>query len=434
MRIDLQSIKLFIDTHGKASGKDDFAGVYRQYAEACRAEGVVVVNTMVSAGEGRMYCVNLAPDADRKPSRRDARGGLARDCETETGKARGNRTRLDSPRALTALVKVPLGIAVPQAQRFVYRVRKQSRSIEKRIRVSRVVPVQPEEGAVVLALVPSGRAATPPTRPQFPLPVPLAAIAEELARNGEWPGADLALRFFPVFDFQRQAVAALFCTPMYSRAGTQALYGHKAFHDLPAEEWSAIDCAILAHTLAFAGRLAAAHIIAGVGASVSFATLSDPVGRMKYREALRAAHAREQALLVLKIEDVPDRVGGRRIAEIVSSVRMLVPRVWVHLPGSHVPLGGHEQLHASGMVLSMPPGLPMHGMATEARWLSKVAQMQSALACMDHVDTVAELDVTRSAGVRFIAGGAVGCPALAGNASIEAIRESVYCEASTKRG
>jgi len=61
MRIDLQSIKLFIDTHGKASGKDDFAGVYRQYAEACRAEGVVVVNTMVSAGEGRMYCVNLAP-------------------------------------------------------------------------------------------------------------------------------------------------------------------------------------------------------------------------------------------------------------------------------------------------------------------------------------------------------------------------------------
>jgi hypothetical protein len=256
--------------------------------------------------------------------------------------------------------------------------------------------------------------------------MPLAAIADELVRTGEWADADFALRFFPVFDFQRQAVAALFCTPMYSRAGGEALYGHRAFHDLSAEEWSAIDCAILAHALVFARRLAAAQIIAAVGASVSFATLSDPIGRMKYREALRAAHAREQVLLVLKIEDIPDRVGGRRIAEIISAVRTLAPRVWVHLPGSHIPLGGHEQLQASGVVLSMPPRLPMHGMATEARWIAKVAQLQSALACMDHVDTSVELDITRGAGIRFVAGAAVGRPALAGNAPLDAIRESVY--------
>jgi hypothetical protein len=178
--------------------------------------------------------------------------------------------------------------------------------------------------------------------------------------------------------------------------------------------------------LTFAGRLAAARIVVGVGASVSFATLSDPIGRMQYRDALRAAHAHEQAYLVVKIEDVPDAVGGKRIAEIVSSVRALAPRVWVHLSGSHLPLGGHEQLHANGVVLSMPARLPMHGMATEARWLAKVAAMQTALACMDHVDSTAELDATRAAGIRFVAGHAVGRPALAVDSTLKDIRATLY--------
>jgi hypothetical protein len=318
---------------------------------------------------------------------------------------------------------MPLGITVPVAQRIVYFVRRQSCSIEKRIPVSRVVPVQPQEGRA-LAFLSSEHVTRTPVSP--PLAAPLADVASQLVQTGEWTEADLALRFFPVFDFQRQSVAALFCTPMYSRAGTQALYGHKAFHDLSVEECSAIDCAILEHALAFAGRLTAEQIVVGVGASVSFATLCDPAGRMMYREALRTAHAREQAYLVLKIEDVPDQIGGKRIAEIVSAVRTLVPRVWVHLPGSHVPLGGHEQLHASGVVLSMPPGLPMHGMATEARWIAKVAQMQSALACMDHVDSAAELDFTRGAGIRFVAGSAIGRPALAADATLGEIRQSLY--------
>lgn len=276
-----------------------------------------------------------------------------------------------------------------------------------------------------VAFLPEGQAVPVPASGLPALAAPLAAIVAELAGSGAWLAADFVLRFFPVFDFQRQSVGALFCTPMYARAGGEALYGHRAFHDLSVEAWSAIDCAILEHALAFARRMAAAQIIVGVGASVSFATLSDPVGRMMYRDALRAAHAREQAYLVLKIEDIPDSVGGKRIAEIVSSVRGLVPRVWVHLPGSHMPLGGHEQLHAAGLVLSMPARLPMHGMATEARWLAKVATMQSALACMDHVDSATELEFVRAAGIEFVAGRAVGRTALSAFATIEEVRATL---------
>jgi hypothetical protein len=67
----MKKMKLFVDVHDKRNGtfpesigKDDFAGVYEKYAEACAEEGVVIVNTMVSAEDGRMYCINMAPDAD----------------------------------------------------------------------------------------------------------------------------------------------------------------------------------------------------------------------------------------------------------------------------------------------------------------------------------------------------------------------------------
>jgi hypothetical protein len=65
----MQKMRLFVDTHDKRTGtfpeaieKGVFADVYRKYAQACEDEGVVIVNTMVSAEDGRMYCINLAPD------------------------------------------------------------------------------------------------------------------------------------------------------------------------------------------------------------------------------------------------------------------------------------------------------------------------------------------------------------------------------------
>jgi hypothetical protein len=66
----MHKMKLFIDTHDKRNGtfpesigKDAFSEVYRQYAKACDEEGVVIVNTMTNALDGRMYCLNLAADA-----------------------------------------------------------------------------------------------------------------------------------------------------------------------------------------------------------------------------------------------------------------------------------------------------------------------------------------------------------------------------------
>lgn len=255
---------------------------------------------------------------------------------------------------------------------------------------------------------------------------PMDSPLVELARDGVLPDSDFELRFFPVFDMQRHGIAALFCTPMDAGTGSDAIYGHHAFHDLSVSHWAGIDCAILGHALMFANRLARSGIVVAVGASVSFATMCDPKGRTAYREALRIAHAREQGYLVVKIEDIPVATSGQRIAEIAACVRALAPRVWVHLPSSHMPLSGHEKLRASGVVLSMPAGLPAHGIQTEARWLARTAALQSANACMDHVDSAVELDIVRAAGIRFVAGHALHRPALQGDASLDDIRAALY--------
>jgi hypothetical protein len=268
-----------------------------------------------------------------------------------------------------------------------------------------------------VALLPTSPSAAPP-------PPPLAALAG-LSYGDALAARDFVLRFFPVFDFQRHGVAALFCTPMFEGDGAGAIYGHGAFRFAPTE-WAEIDCAILEHTIGFAAELLKQDIVVAVGASVSFATLDDPRGRAAYREALRSAHAGEQANLVIKVEDIPATAGAQRVGMLVQSLKALAPRVWVHLPGSHVPMGGHEMLNAMGLVLSMPAKLPFHGMQTEARWLSRQAQAQSALACMDHVDTANELAVVRGAGVRFVAGPALGRPVLAATAEPDEIRTVLY--------
>ncbi len=153
------------------------------------------------------------------------------------------------------------------------------------------------------------------------MPAALAAdIRGALIETGALPQRGFVLRFFPVFDFQRHGVAALFCAPTYD--ATEAVHGHPAFHDFSVAEWAEIDCAILNHALGFAATLARHGIVAAVGASVGFATLSDPRGRIAYRDALRAAHAREQSYLVVKIEDVPEDTTATRIGELVASLRL----------------------------------------------------------------------------------------------------------------
>lgn len=255
-------------------------------------------------------------------------------------------------------------------------------------------------------------------------PVLLSDMRAELAETGTLADNGLLLRFFPVFDLANRRTVALFCAPMHS--ATDILSGHRAFHDLSAAAWAQIDCAILDHALALAARLSDSGIVAGVGASVGFPTLNDPSGRMLYREALRRAHAMDQVFLVIKIEDIPERTPLPRVGELVASLKTLAPRVWVHLPGSRIPLEGHAPLHARGLVHSMPAKLPPQGLQSEARWLARQAALQSALACMDRVDTPAELEAVRAAGIRFVAGAALDRPALAGDAALADIRDALY--------
>lgn len=89
----MQKMKLFVDTHDKRNGtfpesidQGAFSEVYKKYAKACDEEGVVIVNTLVNAGEGRMYCLNLAPDGEAI-QRAHQKVGLRFDSITEVSTA-----------------------------------------------------------------------------------------------------------------------------------------------------------------------------------------------------------------------------------------------------------------------------------------------------------------------------------------------------------
>jgi hypothetical protein len=82
-------MKMFIDIHDSANGtlpegltEAQFRGVYEQYVAACRAEGVTSLRTHAGLGEGRVFCVSLAPDAEAV-RRAHERVGLTFDSITE---------------------------------------------------------------------------------------------------------------------------------------------------------------------------------------------------------------------------------------------------------------------------------------------------------------------------------------------------------------
>ncbi len=85
----MQALKLFLDTHDRDHKSfpenltpAQFEGFFAQYEEACYAEGVIPVRVHVGYGEGRAFCLTLAPDAEAV-RRAHARVGLPFDTITE---------------------------------------------------------------------------------------------------------------------------------------------------------------------------------------------------------------------------------------------------------------------------------------------------------------------------------------------------------------
>ncbi len=85
----MKPMRFFMDTHDKTRNTfpqkltpQDFEGFFAKYEAACYAEGVIPVRLHVGYGEGRAFCLTMAPDADAV-KRAHARVGLPFDEITE---------------------------------------------------------------------------------------------------------------------------------------------------------------------------------------------------------------------------------------------------------------------------------------------------------------------------------------------------------------
>ena len=94
----MEALRYFLDTHDVASGTfppgltpEQFRGFYPGYQEACYAEGVVPVTVHLGYGDGRAFCLTMAPDA-AAVERAHKRAGLPFDSITEVKLAKTGDT------------------------------------------------------------------------------------------------------------------------------------------------------------------------------------------------------------------------------------------------------------------------------------------------------------------------------------------------------
>ncbi|MFD2180686.1 DUF4242 domain-containing protein [Rhodoplanes azumiensis] len=85
----MRPLRLFIDTHDKRTEtfpdgltREQFAAFFSTFESACRDEGVVILRSHVGLGDGRAFCLTMAPDADAVRRAHD-RVGLPFDDITE---------------------------------------------------------------------------------------------------------------------------------------------------------------------------------------------------------------------------------------------------------------------------------------------------------------------------------------------------------------
>ena len=89
----MQPLRFFLDTHDAAHGTfpagltpEQFAGFYPVFEAACYEEGVVPIRIHVGYGDGRAFCLTMAPDAEAV-KRAHTRAGLPFDSVTEVNLA-----------------------------------------------------------------------------------------------------------------------------------------------------------------------------------------------------------------------------------------------------------------------------------------------------------------------------------------------------------
>ncbi len=255
----------------------------------------------------------------------------------------------------------------------------------------------------------------------------------QFASQGRLADQSVELSFVPVHDLRHSRVSAFFCSPVSGAPGASRVYGYRAFQGVDRHEWPLVDRAILAYAIKFARKLSASGIVAAVGTSVNFETLAWSQGRKIYSQALRAIGAGDFPFLILKIEDVPAGTLPGRIAEIISSVRPLVKRVFVHLPDCEIPTHQCGHLGATGFVLTLPPRSTPAAATGLSNWLARSCEVQTALSCVDHVDSDASLERLRRAGIRFGAGHVFGDREFRGDADVAAVGAFMEEEARMAR-
>jgi len=225
-----------------------------------------------------------------------------------------------------------------------------------------------------------------------------------LARGRDLREPGIGLRFLPAYDLRRNSVSTFFCTPAFIAGGSDIICGYRAFLNIDTRDLPLLDCAILELAVGFARTLGRAGIVAAVSASVNFETLACPRGRALYLGALLHFGAAHNRHLVVTVEEIPPGTPSGRLFDMIVCLRAYVRRVFVHLSERDPRLAGEGRVGATGIMTSLPQRATRAVTMGLAKSLVRVCDTQSAVSCIDCVESETELDIVRAIGVRYAAG------------------------------
>jgi hypothetical protein len=222
------------------------------------------------------------------------------------------------------------------------------------------------------------------------------------ARSAAAPSSrtDFQPWLLPVFNLQCQAAPIGLCGAGLDKYG-QKLFGSDALRFCDQQYRPSIDLSVLEFSLALRGARPQTEFGGIIAACVGYETLAWSRSRQLYQEALRAARRLGDSDFIIKIDDVPVGTPASRLADMITSLRPFVKRVFVQLPHWDSTLLHSGRIGLSGLCVRLAPRMTAPDLTRLASWLQRTALVQQTFACAIGVPASTTFRLLRDSGIDY---------------------------------
>jgi hypothetical protein len=223
----------------------------------------------------------------------------------------------------------------------------------------------------------------------------------------------LEIGLFPVWDIVRSNSSCVYVSGY--PAGHPVLTCTRRQLSRAASLVTEAEITLLYAAHAYAHRVRNSGRICAVGSAVSFETLTSFNARIRFVTALKSLSLSAECPVLLKLEDIPIGTPQANLAEMISM--LAVPNLRFILQYHSymaIPDAINIRLGAMGIGCPLPSGCDASHAAAVIKKLVRVVSSQKGFVFVEGLESEAQLNIAKVAGVRFGTGSVFGSTWLSG--------------------